>query len=67
MSSDKKDTPLLEMSTKCFGNYVCETSVFKREIGDEERLVVIQSGDFTVLDRDTQHALYLILKNRFES
>jgi predicted GTPase len=69
------DTVLLKMYSRGLGTEDrFGTGVIRRVMGGKEALILIQASDRdccadddeVVLDRDTQHALYLLLKNRFE-
>lgn len=68
------DEILLEMNARGFNQRELSTCVTSRMIGDDERLLLTQptdrdtldEDDCVILDRDAQHALYLLLKNRFE-
>lgn len=70
-----KDQVLLRMNSHAFHGYQCATTVTSRSFDADERLILeqptlrdeLEAGDdeCVILDRDTQHALYLLLKNRF--
>jgi hypothetical protein len=68
------DNVLLEMNTRAFNEAQLLTTVTRREIDGDERLILTQpadrdyidTDDQIILDHDAQHALYLLLKNRFE-
>lgn len=68
------DYTLLQTQSRGFNEARLATSVIRRTINEDERLLLTQptdrddldDDDCVVLDRDTQHALYLLLKNRFE-
>jgi hypothetical protein len=68
------DYVLLETHSRGFDNTHVATTVLKRTVKGSERLLVTQDpdrdsindDDCVVLDENAQHALYLILKNRFE-
>lgn len=68
------DYTLLQTHSRGFNNAQLAITVTRRTIGESERLMLTQPSDrdhlndddCVILDRDAQHALYLLLKNRFE-
>lgn len=68
------DYTLVQTHSRGFNEAQLLTTVTRREIDGDERLILtqptdrddIRTDDQIVLDHDAQHALYLLLKNRFE-